>query len=151
MSRIQKLETELETARAQVAWFHQQIFGQKSDRVRGEDLQAAWLAYLKEQEAKALGVQSLTPSLTDLASVQLLLDFLQPRAPELPPVQSDSAAEISDAPKPPPAPPKRSGHGRKRVPPSLREETIVIEPDNIPPGATQVGAEVTYRVGIRRA
>ena len=149
MSRIQKLETELDTARAQVAWFHQQLFGQKSDRIRAEDLQTAWLAYLKEQEAAARGPQSLTPSLTDLSSVQLLLEFLHPGAPELPPIPSEPAT--SEGVEPPPTPPKRRGHGRKRVPPTLREETIVIEPDHVPDGASQVGAEVTYRVGIRRA
>jgi len=149
MSRIQKLETELGTARAQVAWFHQQIFGQKKDRVRAEDLQSAWLAYLKEQEARASGLQSLTtPSLTDLSSIQLLLDFLNPREPELPPAPPAPPIESATPPAPPP---KRRGHGRKRIPSTLREETIVIEPDEIPNGASQVGAEVTYRVGIRRA
>jgi transposase len=155
MSRIQKLETELNDARAQVAWFHRQIFGQKSDRIRPEDLQSAWLAYQKEQEAKARGLQPLTsPSLTDLPSVQFLLDFIEVRAPESPsgPVDAPAPAPaIGDGAELPPVPPKPRGHGRKRVPPTLREETIVIQPDHIPEGANQVGAEVSYRVGIRRA
>jgi transposase len=150
MSRIHKLETELGAARAQVAWFHQQLFGQKKDRVRVGDLETAWLAYLKEQEARAQGIEALTPSMTDLSSVQLLLDFLNPGALEAPPVQPEIARSDEEAPPPPPRP-KPPGHGRKRIPATLREETIVIEPDEIPPGASQVGAEVTYRVGIRRA
>ncbi|MCC7380882.1 MAG: hypothetical protein IT384_03580 [Deltaproteobacteria bacterium] len=32
-ARIQKLETELETSRAQVAWLHRQLFGQKAELV----------------------------------------------------------------------------------------------------------------------
>jgi transposase len=33
----------------------------------------------------------------------------------------------------------------------LREETIMLEPENVPAGAHRVGSEVSYRVGIRRA
>src|SRR5438874_13560345 len=54
--RIQKLGTELDTARAQVAWFHRQLFGQKAERVRFGELETAWHAFLKEQEANARGV-----------------------------------------------------------------------------------------------
>ena len=147
MSRIQKLETELESARAQVAWFHRQLFGQKSDRVSAEDLQSAWLAYLRDQETRASGVQSLMPS--DLPSVQLLLDFVN--ASEMSRSQAEPVAPPPADSPPPPKTPKRHEHGRTRVPPTLREETIVIEPDHIPAGASQIGAEVTYRVGIRRA
>src|SRR5579864_7805487 len=75
-ARIQKLGAELDTAQAQVAWFHRQVFGQKAEHGRFEELEAAWHAYLKEQEAKVRGVPPTdVRSTADLSSVQLLLGF----------------------------------------------------------------------------
>jgi transposase len=158
-SRIQRLETDLDNARSQVAWFHRQLFGQKADRVRVEDLETAWHAFLKAQETKARGVPDLDATRPeDLSSIQLLLGFVGASALDQPssvvePAPDSDATSVSaaDGAQTPAAPPKKKGHGRNRVPPTLRDETIVIQPDNIPEGARQVGTEITHRVGIRRA
>jgi transposase len=158
-SRIHKLEAELDTTRSQVAWFHRQLFGQKAERVRPEDLESAWHAFLKEQEASVRGSASGSiPEITELSSVQLLLGFVDPTrldqpASALEQMHPDAEEGLPSAAgaESPPASTKKKGHGRNRVPPTLREETIIIEPDHVPDGARRVGAEIAYRVGIRRA
>lgn len=160
MGRTQKLETELDSARAQVAWFQRQLFGQKAEHIRLEELEPAWRTFLKDQEDKAHGVPTLDPrsATRDLSSIQLLLGFVDPLGVDQHATREDSAPDFETAPsstdggsEAPPAPSKKKGHGRNRVPPTLRDETIVIQPDQIPEGARQVGAEISYRVGIRRA
>ena len=154
--RIQKLETELDHSRQQVAWFHRQLFGQKGERVRAADLETAWHAFVKEQELKASAVAK--PLTAELASLQLLLGFAGADAEalaEAPPSsgQSQEAPTASaDAPAPT-APPKKKGHGRNRVPLTLREESIVLrpDPDEIPDGAREMSAEVSYRLAVRPA
>lgn len=157
-NRIQKLETELGNARAQVAWFHKQVFGQKSDRVRSDDLQAAWLDFVKEQEEKARNLKpSSTPLTSELSSMQLLLGFgakpliadSTPRA-EAPDADADVSAQGNEPASPPR---KKKGHGRNQIPDTLREESIVLhpDPDEIPTGARQIPAEVSYRIAVRPA
>ena len=162
-SRTAKLQADLDEARAQVAWFHRQLFGQKAERISKTEIEAAFRKFLDEQEARARGdAGPPRPEVEDeLASVQLLMDLAPGQ--EAPQARS-GGDELSkkhtqtpgrDAGAAPPTPPsdkktKRKGHGRKQIPPSLREETVVIEPDEIPQGARQVGAEVSYRVGMRR-
>ncbi len=164
--RAQRLKSELDGARAQVAWFFRQLFGQKSEHISAADLEAAFLRYLAEQESKAHGqaVVDEEPVEVELASVQLLMEFGAPLASKEQETETETRTETNqvveasedafagnaDAPSDPPPPPKKKGHGRKRIPPTLREETIIIEPDTIPEGARQIGAEVSYRVGMRR-
>jgi transposase len=155
LARIQKLETELNDARAQVAWFHRQLFGQKAERIRVDELESEWRSYLKQQEADARGLEP-KPIITELSSIQLLLGFIEPTARNQTAIEEEPAmTEVVDAEEEssssPPPPPRKKGHGRNRVPPTLREETIILEPDEVPDGARRVGTEVTYRVGIRRA
>lgn len=165
-AKLIKLASELDAARAQVAWFHRQLFGQKAER-SPPDLQAAFNAFVKEQEAKAR--DAVPPSQQPqpaLASLQLLLglgDIPAARsddAPATPPQDTQNeAASGQDAsppstPGPPPSPPpKRKGHGRKTLPETLRQESIVLEPEpgEVPDGARMMGAEVSYRFGIRPA
>jgi len=157
-ARAQRLQDDLDMARAQVAWFHRQLFGQKAEHMPRADLEAAFVAYLAEQEARSSNDVTDTVEV-ELSSVQLLMTFLEPGAAE-PEARTDGDAsedktqtEPTEDPSPPPNPPpsnKRKGHGRKQIPPTLREETVVIEPDTIPEGARQIGAEVSYRVGMRR-
>lgn len=154
VARIQKLETELGTAREQVAWFHRQLFGQKAERIDRGQLEAAWNTFLAAEKSEPEPKPTIIE--TELSSVQLLLGFVEPAfgdqsvpaqtlAPESQPQEKETSTDSREPPQ------KRKGHGRNRVPPTLREETIVLEPQNIPDGARQVGSEVTYRVGIRRA
>ena len=167
MVRIQKLEIELDAARAQVAWFHRQLFGQKAERVPTKDLEAAFRQYVAEQEARANNEAGTPLPLleTELSSIQLLMDFAVPDSsvhpkeneeqvdhPQANETQEDTVVPpVSQPPSAPPSPPpKKKGHGRRRIPATLREEAIVIQPDEIPEGARQVGADVSYRVGIRR-
>ena len=161
-ARTEKLQAELNAARAQVAWFHRQLFGQKAERISPAEIEAEFRQYLAEQELQANNEETRpAPVIEDeLTSVQLLMDLGVP-GPETPQARrgADETAkrhtitpsrDADDAPKPPPEKKKRKGHGRKKVPPTLREETVVIEPEVIPEGARQVGAEVSYRVGMRR-
>lgn len=159
-ARVQKLETELEASRAQVAWFHRQLFGQKAEKVRPEELESAWLQFLNEQEAQARSLptepSAPPPFPGQLTSVQFIFGFLAPRAGErLPgepePQPPDPGPTGGAAPPPGPVKGKRKGHGRKRVPPTLRQEVIVLEPDQIPEGARRVGEEVSHRYAIRPA
>lgn len=161
-ARIQKLGAELDTARAQVAWFQRQVFGQKAERARAEDLEKAWLEFVKEQESSERGLPKpeLRPLTSELASLQLLLGFEigtldQDTTPgeQLPdaPSANEAPGEAGQPSSPPPR--NKKGHGRNRVPPTLREETIVLhpDPDEIPDGARRMSAEVSYRIGVRRA
>jgi transposase len=156
-ARIQKLETELDAARAQVAWFHRQLFGQKKERARVEELESAFQAFLREQEAKARGLPTASAPLSAELSVQILLSFMDPSARDRSSPEADETKEstpetaTASSPAAPPASTKKKGHGRNRVPATLREETIVIEPDKIPEGARRIGADTVYRVGIQRA
>ena len=160
--RIQKLETELNTSRAQVAWFQRQLFGQKAERVRSEDLEAAWLQFVKQQEEKArsLGKPEPLTSTSELASLQLLLSFGAKPLEEVTtdgPEARDLIAEPEVSPRTgepsSPPPPKKKGHGRNCIPETLREESIVLhpDPDEIPAGARKISAEVSYRVAVRPA
>lgn len=162
--RAQRLKADLDAARAQVAWFHRQLFGQKAERVSPAELETAFLEYLKEQEAQARGdaIDDHDPVEVELASVQLLMEFGAPLVPDEQEARTETDQTAEDAEEsptedaeessdsPPPEKKKKKGHGRNRIPPTLREETIVIEPDTIPEGARQTGAEVSYRVGMRR-
>jgi transposase len=155
-ARIQKLETELGYAREQVAWFHRQLFGQKAERVQTEDLEAAWVAFVNEQEARSRQLPTDPVVTTELRSVQLLLDLslLEPSpAPAPPPQPSTEPAAPGGSPPPAPPGPTRSRHGRAPVPPTLREETITLtpEPNELPDGSRLIDAEVSYRVGVRPA
>jgi transposase len=165
-ARIQKLEAALAHAHAQVAWFQRQLFGQKAERVASDDLEKAWLAFIKEQEAEASGAPKTErrPMESELASLQLLLGFVAPALVQegtaiaraethAEPTDAGAAADETCAPSAPAAPPKKKGHGRNRVPTTLREESITLEPDpdEIPEGARRVSAEVSYRIGIRPA
>ena len=149
-ARIQKLETELETARAQVAWFQTQLFGQKAERTP-RDLESAWLSFLKEQEAKARGFPA-PPITTELQSAQLLLDFFDPRTPSLPPTQEPAPAP---AEQPPAAPPKgnKRGHGRKQITELVQADPIILEPEpgEVPDGARMLSVEVSNRLAVQRA
>lgn len=48
-------ETQLQHARAQVAWFHRVLFGQKAERVDRDALERGWREFLEEQERTARG------------------------------------------------------------------------------------------------
>ena len=54
-SRTAKLQADLDEARAQVAWFHRQLFGQKAERISKTEIEAAFRKFLDEQEARARG------------------------------------------------------------------------------------------------
>lgn len=159
-ARIHRLESELQSARSQVAWFTKQVFGQKAERVSKAELFAAFQTYVKEQEEKLQAPVHEAPLSVELSSFQLVLDFLDPMArqdappaalTEAPAPALDPDAKV-EPPTPPGAPPApKKGHGRKRLPMTLREETIVLRPDHVPEGAVEAGAEVSYRVGVRRA
>lgn len=163
VSRLHRLEAELESARSQVAWFTKQVFGQKAERVSKTKLLAAFQAYVKEEEAKLHAraeARTEPPLVSELASLQLLLGLYDPAerqdptpCPALP--ESTSSLTTSSAldPSAPPAPPHapKKGHGRRRLPMTLREETVVLAPAHVPEGATQAGVDVSYRVGVRRA
>lgn len=153
-ARAHRLQADLEAARAQVAWFHRQLFGQKAERVSAADLEAAFRQYVAEQEARAHGdaVESNDTIEAELTSVQLLMDFAAlhtqderaTRTEKDEPVVDEEAASSatdsgtsSEPPPPPPKKPKKKGHGRNRIPSTLREEVITIEPDEIPEGARQ--------------
>jgi hypothetical protein len=155
-SRIHRVESELQSARSQVAWFTKQVFGQKAERISKTELLTAFQTYVKEEEDKRQRPGGGAPLVSELASSQLLLGFLHPTVREdAPPIEElhepapGSGSTPEPSPPPPPAPKK--GHGRKRLPITLREETIVLRPEHVPEGAMEAGAEVSYRVGVRRA
>jgi hypothetical protein len=50
VARLEKLSIELDATRAQNAWLHRQLFGQKSERIPAENLNSAWLAFCNEQQ-----------------------------------------------------------------------------------------------------
>ncbi len=154
-SRIQRLETELEASRAQVAWFHRQLFGQKAERIDSAELELAWRDFLKEQEARARGLPTATGEVFQVGGAQFLFEFgakglLDPNG-QVKDMPTPPAPAVAPEAPPPAEKPKKKGHGRKKLPLNLREETIVIKPDQIPEGARCIGEEVTRRVGVRRA
>ncbi|MEO1303273.1 MAG: transposase, partial [Myxococcota bacterium] len=161
--RIHKLVAELDAARSQVAWFHRQLFGQKSEHISRDELDVAFRAFLVEQEARTQGASPNTqyPVESELSSIQILLtcfdggaSLQRARALKEAELKGEAQAPSIDEQTPPPPPPpkkKRKGHGRNKIPPTLREETIVIQPDETPENARQVGSEVSYRLGVRSA
>lgn len=153
-----KLETQLDHARAQVAWFQRNLFGQKRERVDTELLQGAWREFLKAQEAAARGD---APPLPEPSNAMQLLLMLGKSESGAPPTTTQAALDAAGVPAgeapPPGAPepkakpkPKRHAHGRKKLPGQLRTEKVVLNPELFAEGVVK-DVEISYRIGIRPA
>lgn len=160
-ARQAKLEQQLDSAWAQVAWLQRQVFGRKAEGVPSEDLAAAFRAYVAQQENEAKAGRSASPPLgptpTPL-SYQLLLGFLAPEdfVPEEDgdgPDQASPADAPREIPAEPPAaesrpdgeparavdtgssgpgPAKTRGHGRRDLSKTPPVITIRLEPEELP-------------------
>lgn len=162
--RNQKLETQLAQARAQVAWFHKTLFGQKAERVDPVEVERAWMRFLEDQERTAQGTSVMT-EVSAAKSMQLLLllggttpevnDALDALASAGISVDGETASMNTSSSTPPDhrKKPKRDRHGRKRLPETLRRETIVLAPDlgAFAGDARYVETDVSYRIGVRPA
>lgn len=161
--RSQKLETQLQHAQAQVAWFHRMLFGQKAERVDRDAVELGWREFLEEQERTARGLPTNEPTPAGAAkSLQLLLllggtpDAVQDARSALASagIPADpGTAPMSASPPPSPPPKKRDAHGRKQIPENLRLERVLLAPDlgEFADDARYVDTEVSYRIGIRPA
>ena len=92
-----KLETQLDHARAQVAWFQRNLFGQKRERVDTELLQGAWREFLKAQEAAARGD---APPLPEPSNAMQLLLMLGKSESGAPPTTTQAALDAAGVPAP---------------------------------------------------
>lgn len=160
--RLAKTESALEHTRAQVAWLHTQLFGQKSEHVDRVAIDRAWKEYMTAQENAARGV--IPRDAPDAPnSLQLLLMLGAPRSDARAPATSKealAAAGVSEqtatpAPAAPPDPKptkKRHSHGRRQLPGELRVEPVVLKPDlEGAQAARHVDSEICYRLAIQPA
>jgi len=155
--RLQKSETQLSHARAQVAWFHRQLFGQKREHVAIAEVERELKNFLEHQEAAATGALPYeVPEPSN--SLQILLMLGDPAISTRAPISVEEALAAvgvdPDATPPTPEDPekKRKGHGRRKLPGDLNVETVRLEPPLAQvEGAKRIDAEVSYRIGIRPA
>lgn len=92
-----------------------------------------------------------TPDPKETSQEDPTIDGLEPVVAEPdaegPPPVDGPAGESNGGTKP-----KRKGHGRKPIPDHLPTVTIRLEPEEAEaPNARRMGAEVSYRLGLRRA
>ena len=150
-----KLETQLDHARAQVAWFQRNLFGQKRERVDTAVLREAWREFLKGQETAARGDAPPLPQPSNAMQLLLMLGKGESGSLFTTPQAALEAVGVPAGEAPPSAPepkakPKRHAHGRKRLPSHLRTEKVVLNPERIAEGVVK-DVEVSYRIGIRPA
>jgi len=162
--KLAKLERDLDHARAQVAWFHRQLFGQKSEHVDAASLERAWKRYVDNQEANARGWVPKGHAEPEPASgLQFLLNL--GRAQVSPIVSAKDALAIAgiteesikpdaDAEGAPPDPKpksKRGGGGRRAMPGTLRVEPLPLEPEGLGEDARRIDVKTSFRIAIRPA
>ena len=161
--KLSKLERDLDHARAQVAWFHRQLFGQKSEHVDTASLERAWTTYVDDQEAKARGWVPKSQAEPEPASgLQFLLNL---GAAQVSPIVSakdalaiagiteesskpDATTDAEGTPPDPKPKPKRSGGGRRAMPGTLRVEPLPLEPEGLGEDARRIDVKTGYRIAI---